>query len=138
MNEAMLGRMRRPLLPPFGILPRMTPEQQAKGNSELGHISSKREMVPVLDGLKTPVRFVLASGASFGSHCDEQERCPVAIESAAARNADIRNSAKVASNHDWILRKDSATVVKTIREIRPLGWMDHESSRIALSPYEEI
>ncbi|MFF1910455.1 hypothetical protein ACFVYE_02140 [Streptomyces sp. NPDC058239] len=37
-----------------------------------------------------------------------------------ARNANIRISAKVASNHDAILKKDSPAVAEAVREVAAL------------------
>jgi pimeloyl-ACP methyl ester carboxylesterase len=130
LDEAMEKRIRKlfrrlnwfmPLLRPTGLAPRMTAEQQANSNIELGVISSERELNPVLDRIAVPVRYVLASGAGWGSHGDEQERCRVNIEGVAARNPNIRVSAKVPSTHDWILRKDSPAVVVAIREVAAIG-----------------
>jgi pimeloyl-ACP methyl ester carboxylesterase len=130
LDEAMEKRIRKlfrqlnwfmPLLRPTGLAPRMTAEQQANSNIELGVISSERELGPVLDRITVPVRYVVASGTSFGSHGDEQERCRLNIDAVAARNPNIRVSAKVTSNHDWILRKDSPAVVVAIREVTALG-----------------
>ena len=57
----------RPLLRPLRLAPRMTAEQQADSNIELGVISRERELGPVLDNITVPVRYVVASGTSFGS-----------------------------------------------------------------------
>jgi hypothetical protein len=51
-----------PLLRPTGLTPRMTAEQQADSNIELGVISRERELGPVLDNITVPVRYVIASG----------------------------------------------------------------------------
>ena len=51
-----------PLLRPTGLAPRMTAEQQADSNIELGVISRERELGPVLDNITVPVRYVIASG----------------------------------------------------------------------------
>jgi hypothetical protein len=48
----------------------------------------------------------LLPGTSFGSCGDEQERIRTSLDSVTARNPNIRISAKVASNHGAILRKD--------------------------------
>lgn len=127
LDEAMEQRIRKlfrrlnwfmPLLRPTGLAPRMTAEQQANSNIELGIISRAAELGPVLDHITVPVRYVLASGASFGSHGDEQEQCRRSMGGVTARNPNIRISAKVSSNHDMILRKNSPAVVVAIREVR--------------------
>jgi hypothetical protein len=98
----------------------MTAEQQANINIEIGVLSRDRELNPVLDRITVPVRYVVASGTSWGSG-DKLERCRGKIEDVAARNANTRVSAKVPSNHLWILRKDSPAVVVAIREVTALG-----------------
>ena len=64
--EALSGRLGwfRPLLRPLGLAARMTAEQQADSNIELGVISRERELGPVLDNVTVPVRYVVASGTS--------------------------------------------------------------------------
>jgi pimeloyl-ACP methyl ester carboxylesterase len=130
LDEAMEKRIRKlfrrlnwfmPLLRPTGLTPRMTAEQQANSNIEIGIISSKRELDPVLDGITVPVRYVVASGTSWGNSGDGMEVCRRNIDAVAARNGNIRVSAKVPSNHDWILRKDSPAVAGAIREVTALG-----------------
>jgi pimeloyl-ACP methyl ester carboxylesterase len=131
LDEAQEKRIRKlfrqlnwfmPLLRPTGLAPRMTAEQQANSNIELGVISSEREMIPVLESITVPVQYVMASGSSFGSSGDGQERCRQNLLAVADRNPNIRVSAKVSSNHDWILRKDSPAVVVAIRELLALGY----------------
>jgi pimeloyl-ACP methyl ester carboxylesterase len=130
LDEAMEKRIRKlfrqlnwfmPLLRPTGLAPRMTAEQQANSNIEIGVISSNRELNPVLERITVPVRYVIASGASWGSHGDHHEQYRLSIDAVAARNPNIRVSATVSSNHDWILRKDSSAVVVAIREVAALG-----------------
>jgi len=130
LDEAMEMRIRKlfrqlnwfmPLLRPTGLAPRMTAEQQANSNIELGVISRESELGPVLDRIAVPVRYVVASGTSFGSRGDEQERCRPSIDAVAARNPNIQVSAKVRSNHTAILWKDSPAVVVAIREVAALG-----------------
>jgi hypothetical protein len=109
-----------PLLRPTGLTPRMTAEQQADSNIELGVISRERELGPVLDNITVPVRYVLASGTSFGSKGDEQERIRASLDQVFERNPNIRLSAKVASNHGAILKKDSPAVAEAVREVAAL------------------
>jgi pimeloyl-ACP methyl ester carboxylesterase len=115
LDEAMEQRIRKlfrrmgwftPLLRPTGITPRMTAAQQADSNIELGRLSRGRELGPVLDDITVPVRYVVASGASLGSRDDEQEQIRTSLDAVTARNANIHISAKVASNHGAILKKD--------------------------------
>jgi pimeloyl-ACP methyl ester carboxylesterase len=126
LDEAMERRIRKlfrrmswftPLLRPTGLTPRMTAEQQADSNIELGKLSRERELGPVLDNITVPVRYVVASGTSFGSHGDEQERIRASLDAVTARNPNIQVSAKVASNHGAILKKDFRAVADAVREV---------------------
>jgi pimeloyl-ACP methyl ester carboxylesterase len=113
-----------PLLRPTGLAPRMTAEQQADSNIELGVISRERELGPVLDNITVPVRYVVASGTSFGSHGDEQERIRTSLDGVTARNPNIMVSEKVASNHGAILRKDFRAIAEAVREVAALDRSD--------------
>ena len=95
----------------------MTTEQQADSNIELGKLSRVRELGPLLDNITVPVRYVVASGTSFGSRGDEQERLRTSLDAVTARNPNIKISAKVASNHGAILRKDFCAVAEAVREV---------------------
>ena len=129
LDEAMEQRIRKqfrrlgwfmPLLRPTGLAPRMTAEQQANSNIELGVISRERELGPVLDNITVPMRYVVASGTSFGSRGDEQERVRASLDTVTARNPNIQISAKVASNHGAILKKDSPAIAEAVREVAAL------------------
>jgi hypothetical protein len=98
----------------------MTAEQQADSNIELGRLARERELGPVLDGITVPVRYVLASGTSLGSKGDEQERIRASLDEVFRRNPNIRLSAKVASNHGAILKKDFRAVADAVREAAAL------------------
>ncbi|MEU2173174.1 MULTISPECIES: alpha/beta fold hydrolase [Nocardia] len=125
LDHAMEQRIRKlfkrlswvmPLLRPTGLTPRMTAEQMAESNIELGRLSRERELGPVLDEISVPVRYVVASGTSFGSRGDEQERIRAGLDAVCDRNPDIRISAKVASNHGALLRKDFRAIAQAVRE----------------------
>ncbi|MFF1839533.1 alpha/beta fold hydrolase [Streptomyces sp. NPDC058231] len=133
LNEAMEQRIRKtfrrmswvlPLLRPTGLTPRMNAEQMANSNIELGKLARERELGPVLDNITVPARYVVASGASLGSKGDEQERIRASLDGVVARNANIKISAKVASNHDAILKKDSPAVAEAVREVAALDRED--------------
>ncbi|MEU8299634.1 alpha/beta hydrolase [Micromonospora sp. NPDC048909] len=135
LDEAMEQRIRKlfrrlgwflPLLRPTGLTPRMTAEQQANSNIEIGVISRERELGPVLDNITVPVRYVVASGTSFGSRGDEQERIRASLDTVTARNPNIKISAKLASNHGAILRKGFAAIAEAVREVAAL---DREAAR---------
>lgn len=129
LDDAMEERIRKqfrwmgrfmPLLRPTGLTPRMNGEEMANSNIEIGRISRERELGPVLDNITVPVRYVLASGASFGSKGDEQERIRASLDQVLERNPNIRLSAKVASNHGAILKKDFTAVAGAVREVAAL------------------
>jgi pimeloyl-ACP methyl ester carboxylesterase len=134
LDEAMEQRIRKqfrrmgwfmPLLRPTGLTPRMNAEQMANSNIEIGKLSRERELGPVLDNITVPVRYVLASGSSFGSKGDEQERIRASLEQVFERNSNIELSAKVASNHGAILKKDFPAVAKAVREVAALDHGEH-------------
>ncbi|MEV4313987.1 alpha/beta hydrolase [Actinocrispum sp. NPDC049592] len=126
LDDAMEQRIRKlfrrlnwfmPLLRPTGLTPRMSAEQQAESNIELGKLSRERELRPVLDALTVPVRYVVASGTSLGSRGDEQERIRAGLDAVIAHNPNIKLGAKVQSNHGAILRKDSGAIAAAVREL---------------------
>ncbi|GAB3959005.1 hypothetical protein GCM10029978_005170 [Actinoallomurus acanthiterrae] len=129
LDEAMEQRIRKlfrrmgwftPLLRPTGLTPRMTAEQQADSNIELGRLSRERELGPVLDDITVPLRYVVASGTSLGSRGDEQEQIRASLDAVTTRNPNIKISAKTASNHGAILRKDFPAVAEAVREVAAL------------------
>ncbi|MFC3500874.1 alpha/beta fold hydrolase [Micromonospora krabiensis] len=129
LDEAMEQRIRKlfrrlgwfmPLLRPTGLTPRMTAEQQTTSNIELGRLSRERELGPVLDAITVPVRYVVASGTSFGSRGDEQERIRTSLDAVTTRNPHIRIGAKVTSNHGALLKKDFRAIAESVREVAAL------------------
>jgi pimeloyl-ACP methyl ester carboxylesterase len=129
LDEAMEQRIRKlfrrlgwflPLLRPTGLAPRMTAEQQANSNIELGRLSRERELGPVLDDIGVPVRYVVAAGSSFGSRGDEQEQIRSSLEAVTVRNPNIQIGAKVTSNHGAILKKDFRAIAEAVREVAAL------------------
>jgi hypothetical protein len=106
-----------PLLRPTGLAPRMTAGQQADSSIELGRLSRERELGPVLDGITVPARYVVASGTSFGSRGDEQEKIRASLGAVTRRNANIRIGAKVTSNHGAIPQEG----LRGRRQRRPRG-----------------
>lgn len=130
LDEAMEQRIRKffrrmgwfmPLLRPTGLTPRMTAEQMADSNIELGRLARERELGPVLDRITVPTRYVVASGSSFGTKGDGQERIRASLPAVTARNPNIRISAKVPSSHGAILRKDFRAVADAVREVATLA-----------------
>jgi pimeloyl-ACP methyl ester carboxylesterase len=138
LDEAMEQRIRKlfkrlgwflPLLRPTGLAPRMSAGQQAESNIEVGRISRERELGPVLDGITVPARYVIASGTSFGSRGDEQERIRAGLDAVITRNPNIRISAKVGSNHGAILRKDFRAIARAVYEIEAVRDKDGARTR---------
>src|SRR5262245_6348643 len=93
----------------------MTSDQHAEVNIELNEIAAAS--VPVLDRVTCPVRFVLATGDSLGTEKGEMEQARAVLDPVLARNPNLKVSAKVASNHTQILRKDFAAVAQAVREL---------------------
>jgi len=129
LDEAMERRIRKlfrrmswflPVLRPTGLAPRMTAEQQADSNIELGRLSRAAELGPVLDGIAVPVRYVVASGASFGSHGDEQEVIRTSLDAVIARNPNIEIGARVTSSHGALLKKDAPAIAEAVRAVAAL------------------
>ena len=138
LDEAMEQRIRKmfrrlswfmPLLRPTGLTPRMTADQQADSNIELGRLSRERELGPVLNAITVPVRYVVASGTSFGSRGDEQERIRAGLDAVTAHNPNIRIDAKVASNHGAILKKDFRAIAESVRGVAALDRGDAEDAQ---------
>ena len=126
LDEAMEQRIRklfkrlRPVmavLRPTGLTPRMNAHQQAECNIEIGKLARAAELGPVLDRITVPTRYVVASGSSLGSKGDEQEVIRASLDKVVDRNPNIKISAKVASNHDAILKKDFAAVADAVRDV---------------------
>ena len=93
----------------------MSAEEHAASNIELIEICAA--LGPVLDGVTFPVRCVVASGGHFGGGRDEMERMRASLDPVLARNPYINVSAKVASNHAKILRKDFRAVAEAVRDL---------------------
>lgn len=130
LTEAIEQRIRKlfkrmswfmPLLRPTGLTPRMSAVQMGNINIELGQLARERELAPVLDDITVPTRYVVASGTSLGSKGDEQEQIRASLGQVVERNPNIKISAKVASNHGAILKKDFHAVAEAVREVAALG-----------------
>ncbi|MGN8551131.1 UNVERIFIED_CONTAM: alpha/beta fold hydrolase [Microbacterium sp. SLM126] len=100
-----------------GLTPRMTAGEMAECNIEVGRLARERELGPVMDRITVPTRYVLASGTSFGSTGDGQERIRASVPAVAERNPHIEIHAKVASNHGAILRKDFRVIAEAVRGV---------------------
>ncbi|MEU4774437.1 alpha/beta hydrolase [Micromonospora sp. NPDC023644] len=111
-------RWAMPLARLVGNAARMSAEQHADIAIEAHKIHAALE--PVLDSLTVPVRYVVASGEALGSRNDEQERMRTTINPVLARNPNLTISAKVASNHGTIVRKDFRAIAGATRELAAL------------------
>ncbi|MET0842680.1 MAG: alpha/beta hydrolase [Mycetocola sp.] len=100
-----------------GLTPRMTALEMAECNIEVGKLARERELGPVMDRIIVPTRYVLASGTSFGSRGDGQEKIRASVPAVVDRNPHITIHAKVASNHRAILRKDFRAVAEAVRRV---------------------
>ena len=104
-----------PLAARFGLAARMSADQHADVNIEGNEIAAA--CVPVLDRLTCPVWFVMATGDSLGTKGGEMEQGRATLDPVLARNPNLKVSAKVASNHTGILRKDSPAVAQAVRDL---------------------
>jgi pimeloyl-ACP methyl ester carboxylesterase len=110
-------RLFLPLVAPFGLAARMSADEHADVNIELNEIGDAG--ANVLASLNLPVRFVLATGDSLGSKAGEMDQGRATLDSLFAQNSNLTLSARVASNHSRILRKDFRAVANAVREFVP-------------------
>lgn len=103
-----------PIASRLGLAARMSVDQHAAINIEINEIGAAS--VPVLDRLSCPVRFVMATGDSLGTEEGEMEQGRATLDAVLARNPNLKVSAKVASNHSHIVRKDFRAIAQAVRE----------------------
>lgn len=118
----LFGQMRlvMPLARALRLTAQMTTDEHIDVNIEVNEIGDGS--APVLERLTCPVRFVLATGDSLGTSGGEMDQGRTVLDPILARNPSLRVSAKVASNHTGILRKDFRAVANAVREFAaPLG-----------------
>jgi pimeloyl-ACP methyl ester carboxylesterase len=108
-------RLLFPIAARLGLAARMSADQHAEVNIWGNEIAAAS--VPVLGRLTCPVRFVMATGDSLGTKGGEMEQARTVLDPILARNPNLKVSAKVASNHTKILRKDSPAVARAVREL---------------------
>jgi pimeloyl-ACP methyl ester carboxylesterase len=116
-------RLLLPLVRPLGLAARMTADQHADVNIEANELHAALE--PILDRVTCPVRYILATGANLGGSQEEMEQVRAALDPVLARNPNLKVSAKAASNHSKILRKDFRAVADAVRELATL--QDHKT-----------
>lgn len=114
----LFGRMRLflPIAARLGLAARMSAEQHAEINIEANNLLEESQLVPILDRITTPVRYIIARGDHTGSKNDQMGRIRRALEPVVARNHNLQISARVPSNHQAILRKDSVAVAQVVRD----------------------
>lgn len=108
-------RLVLPLGRPFGMSAAMSADQHAEIGIEINEVCAALE--PLLDRLTCPVRFVFASGANLGGGNDEMEQMRASLDPVLARNPNLQVSAKVASNHTQIVRKDAPAIAAAVRAV---------------------
>jgi pimeloyl-ACP methyl ester carboxylesterase len=108
-------RLLLPIAARLGLAARMTADQHADVNIECNEVAAAS--VPILERVTCPVWFVMATGDSLGTKGGEMELGRTVLDPILARNPNLKVSAKVASNHTQILRKDSPAVAQTVREL---------------------
>ena len=113
----LFGQMRwaMPLARALGLTANMTTDEHIAVNIDVNEIGDASG--PVIERLACPVRFVMATGDSLGTRDGEMDRGRTVLEPILALNPNVRVSAKVASNHTGILRKDFRAVADAIREV---------------------
>ncbi|MEV0247285.1 alpha/beta hydrolase [Nocardia sp. NPDC050712] len=108
-------RLLLPLARPFGMAARMSAADHALVGIDANEYAAAS--APVLNRLTCPVRFVVATGDSLGTEAGEMEEVRTSLNPVLAANPNVQVSAKVASNHTQILRKDSPAVATAVREV---------------------
>ena len=108
-------RLMLPLASRLGLAARMSADQHADINIEINEIAAA--CAPLLERLTCPVRYVLATDGNFGGGDAEMEAMRASLDPVLARNPNLKVSAKVASNHAQILRKDFRAVAEAVREL---------------------
>ncbi|MFC9398681.1 alpha/beta fold hydrolase [Streptomyces sp. NPDC057027] len=119
-----LFRRMSPLFPiarRIGMAARMSAEQHA----EINELCAPVALDPVFDRLTVPTRYVLATGGDP----ELMEKSRGNLHPVVARNPHVQLSAKVASNHSKILRKDFRAVADAARAIAPTT--AHKAGRAA-------
>ncbi|MFJ8040104.1 alpha/beta fold hydrolase [Kitasatospora sp. NPDC096147] len=126
LDEAGRAQIRRlfkrlgPLFPiarRLGLAAKMSAVQHAEVNIEANEVCATGVLLPVLERIQTPVRYVLASGGNLGGAAEVMEgiRADFRVLSEACPAVEI--SAKVASNHSKILSRDFRAVADAVREL---------------------
>ncbi|WP_225725261.1 MULTISPECIES: alpha/beta fold hydrolase [unclassified Nocardia] len=103
-----------PVVRPLGLAARMNAAEHAEVNIEINELAAA--MAPILQQVTCPLRYVLATGSNLGGGAEEMEAARASLDPVLAANPNLKVSAKVASNHSHILRKDFRAVAAAVRE----------------------
>lgn len=104
-----------PILRRMGMAARMTAKEHADVAIEAHMLHAS--LGSTLEHIAVPVHYVIASGAHTGDDNNEMDKGRATLNPLLDRNPHLVVSAKVASNHEKVLKKDSPAVVKAIREV---------------------
>ncbi|WP_334023575.1 alpha/beta fold hydrolase [Nocardia terpenica] len=99
----------------LGLAARMSAAQAAEVNIELNEIVAASD--PVFDLVTFPMRFIVGTGGALGATEEDHAAMRATLDPILARNPNIQISAKVASNHTGIVRKDYRAIAAAVREI---------------------
>ncbi|MEU8895069.1 alpha/beta hydrolase [Nocardia sp. NPDC048505] len=102
-----------PLVRPFGLAAKMSVTEHAEVGIEINQISA--DMAPVLERVRVPMRYVLASGSNLGGSEEEMAAARASLDPVLAANPHLTIAAQVPSNHSHILRKDFRAVAAAVR-----------------------
>jgi pimeloyl-ACP methyl ester carboxylesterase len=116
-----------PLASRLGLAARMSVDHHAEINIEINELCAA--LAPVLERVTCPVRFVLATSDNLGTEQGEMEQARARLDAVLPRNPNLRVSAKVASNHSHILRKDFRAIAEAVRETAAADGPEGSSSR---------
>lgn len=108
-------RWAMPVARMLGMAARMTASQAADVNIELNEIVADGD--PLFDLVTFPMRFIVASGSAMGATEEGHNAMRATLDPVLARNPNVTVSAKVASNHTGVVRKDFRAIAAAVREI---------------------
>ncbi|GAA3054773.1 hypothetical protein GCM10020229_78220 [Kitasatospora albolonga] len=124
-GRAHIRRLFRKLGPLFpiarrlGMAAKMSAAEHAEVNIEANEVCATGVLVPVLERITTPVRYVLASGGNLGAAAEVMEGIRADFRKVAEAAPQVEISAKVPSNHSKILRNDYRAVADAVRGLAP-------------------
>ncbi len=101
-----------PIVSFFGLAARMSAKKHAEINIEINEISAN--LGTVLLEMKTPVRYVLATGKSRGGEENEFNAMRESLNPMLEKNHHLKISTKVPSNHENILAKDFKAIANAL------------------------